>query len=347
MLRKVKNPAHRFSGKELSWIGEAPKAQQEVFEERAKSILSENRSPDLGFRWSINPYRGCHHACTYCYARPTHQYLEFGAGTDFQNKLIAKINAAELLEKAFNKKSWQGEAIVFSGNTDCYQPLELRYELTKQCLEVCTRYRNPVSIITKGAIIQRDIEQLAELNQVSAVQVTLSITSVDKKISRIIEPSAPSPEIRFGTMRKLSDAGIPVALSLSPLIPGLNDTMIPEIVSRAADSGASSAFSTLIRLPAEVEQIFCDSLKEALPERTNKILSAIQEMKEGKLNRSTFGKRFQGSGTRWDALRWLFESSCEKHGLAYSEESQVSTLLRRSNGSFRRPQAQLSLFANS
>ncbi len=344
MLRKVDNPVHRFSGQELSWIGEAPSTRQEIFEEKAKSILSENRSPDLGFRWSINPYRGCHHACTYCYARPSHQYLEFGAGTDFQNKLIAKINAAELLEEAFKKRSWQGEPIVFSGNTDCYQPIELRYQLTRKCLEVCTRYRNPVSIITKGAIIQRDLELLAALEEVSAVQVTMSITSVDEHISRCIEPQAPSPETRLRTMRKLSSCGIPVALSLSPLIPGLNDTMIPEIVARAADAGARSAFCTLVRLPAEVEEIFCSSLKTALPQRADKILNAIREMKGGKLNRSAFGQRLTGSGQRWEATRWIFENACEKHGLAYAEDSQVNTLLRRSGHSFRRPERQLSLF---
>ncbi len=346
MLKLVANPPNPFNTKHIEWIDcEPPAAKLEVYKERAKSILSTNKSPDLGFKYSINPYRGCFHACAYCYARPTHQYLDYGAGSDFERKLVVKHNAAELLETAFNKPSWQGDLLVFSGVTDCYQPLEASYELTRRCLQVCTRYRNPVSIITKGALVSRDIDVLQGLNEVTHVHVIFSIAFADDTVSKLLEPHAPRPSTRFRAMAALRDAGISVGIATSPMIPGLNESDLPTLLSRAAEHGACSAFMTLLRLPAEVEEVFVARLKEAFPERAKKVLNGIREMKGGVLNRSRFGSRLTGEGSRWEALEWLFRSHCKKLGLEAYKEERVCVDQRPDRlNTFRRPVAQLDLF---
>lgn len=211
-MRPVSNPPNPWNSTHVDWLGDPPPARLTVFEEDARSILSENDSPDVGFRWSVNPYRGCFHACAYCYARPTHQYLGFGAGTDFERRIVAKVNAAALLEQAFNRRSWLGERIAFSGVTDCYQPLEAHYGLTRSCLEVCARFRNPVGIITKGALVRRDVDVLQQLHRTAAVRVHLSIPVADDDTARIIEPGASLPSQRFAAMEALARAGVPVGL---------------------------------------------------------------------------------------------------------------------------------------
>ena len=193
MLKQVSNPPNPYAKYSVEWLGEPPQTEVELFEEEAKSIISKNNSPDLGFTYSCNPYRGCFHGCTYCYARPTHQYLDFGAGTDFEKKIIVKKNAPELLEQAFMRPSWEGEVLVFSGITDCYQPLEASYGLTRRCLEICLKFKNPIAIITKGALIRRDVELLRELAQLTHVQVHHSIPFLDDKLAKLIEPHAPRP----------------------------------------------------------------------------------------------------------------------------------------------------------
>jgi DNA repair photolyase len=318
--KRVSNPAQRFSREEIEWLDVAPAVQLQVYEEQARSIISSNQSPDIGFRHSVNPYRGCFHACAYCYARPSHQYLDFGAGTDFESKLIVKMNAAELLRAALSKRSWQREAILFSGNTDCYQPLELSYQRTQRCLQVCAELHNPVAIITKGAIIRRDIALLQELHQKAAVQVYLSIAFADDKMAKALEPGAPRPSVRFRAMQALAEAGIPVGLALAPMIPGLNEMQMPQILERAKDCGANCAFMTLLRLPAELQEVFPARLAEAFPERSKKILAQLKEMRGGLLNSSQFGQRMCGSGARWDALLWLFRSTCQRLGLENSSE---------------------------
>ena len=341
-LRKIDNPPNPYHRYAVEWLGEPPQVALDVFEERARSILASNDSPDIPFRWSINPYRGCFHGCAYCYARPSHQYLDFGAGTDFERKIVVKKNAPELLKAAFDKPSWKGERIVFSGDTDCYQPLEASYELTRKLLELCLEYRNPVGLITKGALISRDADLLSDLSRVTDVSVTLSIPFADDKKARAIEPYAPAPSARLRAMRTLADAGVRVGVGIAPVIPGLTDHDIPAIVTAAKEHGASSAFFSLLRLPGPVEQIFTQRLEEEFPERAAKVLSALRKMRGGKVNSSTFGERMSGRGAEWDAVVWLFRTACEKAGLA-DEETDVLPEEERAS-TFRRPTRQLSLF---
>jgi DNA repair photolyase len=238
-LRRIANPPSPFESRYIEWDGAPPEVALEVYEERAKTIITENASPDVGFRFGVNPYRGCFHGCVYCYARPSHQYWGFGAGTDFERKIVAKVNAPELLDRELASDRCRGEALVFSGNTDCYQPLEGSYELTRRCLEVCLRHEQPVGIITKGTLIRRDIELLTRLAEVAPVHVWISIAFSDDRIRRLLDPFAPPVEARFETMRRLSAAGIEVGVACAPILPGLNDSMIPAVLERAAGSGGT------------------------------------------------------------------------------------------------------------
>ena len=339
-LRKLSNPPNPWNDIHTEWLDAPPPADLEVYEEEAKTILSENESPDLGFRFSLNPYRGCFHACAYCYARPSHQYWDFGAGTDFDKKLIVKINAPAKLRETFMKRSWQGELVLFSGNTDCYQPLEVCYKLTRRCLEICAEFRNPVGLITKSALIQRDVDVLCQLHKKAHVYVHMSIAFSDDAMARKIEPNAPAPSARFAAMRALSEAGIPVGVGIAPIIPGLNDTQIAGILERAKENGAQSAFRVLLRLPSQVKPVFIERLREAYPDRAEKVLNAILEMREGALYRSEFGARMSGTGQRWKAIEWMFELSCRRLGLNVREENEFEATVT----TFRRPDAQLGLF---
>lgn len=344
MLRRVSNPPNPYSARTLEYLGEEPPVKLVVYEEEAASIISHNKSPDIGFEYSLNPYRGCFHACSYCYARPTHQYIDFGAGTDFERKIVVKVNAAERLREAFMKRSWKGDTLVFSGVTDCYQPLEASYELTRKCLEVCLKFRNPVSIITKGALVLRDLELLRELHSCAGAHVTISLAFADNAMARAVEPHAPAPSARLRALTELSQAGIPTSIALAPVIPGLNDTQIPQILEQAQRAGARSAFMTLLRLPAEVKDVFFERTKEAFPSRYNKILSSLTAMKGGAVNRSQFGKRMRGDGQRWEAVSWLFKSTCERLGLRTGEIHDLKK--NPEQNTFRRPTPQLSLFDN-
>ena len=237
-MRTVMNPPNPFESRHRDLLEPAPHVKLQIFEDATRDILSRNESPDLPFRWSLNPYRGCFHACAYCYARPTHEYWGFGAGTDFESKIIVKREAATLLRRTFEKPSWKGELILFSGNTDCYQPLEASLELTRACLEVCAEYRNPVGIITKGVLVLRDLELLRRLHQEASVRVYFSIPFSDDEVARKVEPHAPSSRKRFEAMATLANAGIPTGISLSPIIPGLNDEDMPDLLARAKQAGA-------------------------------------------------------------------------------------------------------------
>ena len=349
--RILANPPLRFSAVQLDRhdpsLEEAPPlASLEVIEERAKSILAENDSPDVGFRWSINPYRGCYHACAYCYARPTHAYLGLGSGTDFDRKIVVKTNAAELLREAFDKKSWVGEHIALSGNTDCYQPLEAKYQITRSILEVCAEYRNPVGVITKNAMVTRDVELLAKLAREAHCRVTISAAFKDDESARKIEPGASSITKRFEAMRILSDAGIEVGISLAPVIPGLNDDHLPELLARAKEAGASYAFIVLLRLPLEVLPVFDERLTEAFPLRADKVKNAIREMRLGKMNESAPGERMRGHGARWKAIEQLFRVHVARLGLnaVRGEEGEPVESPSAVATTFRRPHGQLSLF---
>jgi DNA repair photolyase len=340
-VRRIDNPKQRFESQQVERTEPAPFATLEIHEEQAKSILSENDSPDIRFRYSLNPYRGCTHACAYCYARPSHQYWGFGAGTDFDRKIIVKVNAAELLRARFEQPDWRGETITFSGNTDCYQPLEAARRLTRACLEVCAEYRNPVALITKSSLIERDLDVLERLNAVTKLCVFVSIPIADDKQARALEPGASAPSKRFATLAALSQAGIETGLALAPIIVGLNDGQIPELLARARTAGAKHAFKVALRLPAEVAEVFETRLREAFPGSADKIMSGIHQIRRGKKNESKFGERMRGHGPRWQIIEDLFALHCRRlhlnePSLGESSEPSLST--------FRRPTAQLDLF---
>ena len=331
--KRIWNPPNPYLTEHRELLGEPPAATLEVYEDQSKSILSENDSPDIGFRWSVNPYRGCFHACSYCFARPTHEYFGFGAGTDFERRIFVKPRAPQLLEQAFRRRSWIGERIVFSGVTDCYQPLEAAWRLTRGCLEVCLAYRNPAAIITKSALIRRDVELLAALARKAQVSVSLSIPFADEPIARLIEPGAPTIHRRFETMRMLADAGVPVGIGIAPVIPGLNDSEIPALLKEAKRCGAQFAFHTLLRLPGSVKAVFFHRLREVLPLRAAKIEHRIREVRDGKLYDSRFGHRHRGEGTYWDFLEEAWELWTRRLGFTEDDE-------RPRPSTFRRPQPQ-------
>ena len=322
MPRPVSNPPNPYERRRVE-LDEPELARLEVQEERAKSALTRNDSPDLSFRWTVNPYRGCQHACAYCYARPTHQYLGLGAGTDFDRRIVVKTNVAELLAGELARRSWRGERIVISGVTDAYQPLEARYRLTRACLEVCRDRRNPVSIVTKGVLVRRDADLLADISQRASASVFVSIPFATSELARAIEPGAPSPAERFETLRILSEAGVATGIMIAPLVPRLNDTQVPELLERARAAGARSAASMLLRLPAEVLDVFRERLTEALPERAPSVLSSLAEMRSGKLRESRFGERMRGHGPRFQLVEDLFRLHCRRLGLAGWEEERV------------------------
>jgi DNA repair photolyase len=312
-----------------------------VHEERAKAIVTKNTSPDLPFGWSLNPYRGCYHACAYCYARTSHQWLGFGAGTDFDRKIVVKVNAVERLRATFERKSWAGDPICFSGNTDCYQPLEAHYRLTRRCLELCRDFRNPVRIITKANLIRRDLDVLSELNRVADVSVCMSIAFSDDDDSHRLEPGASPPSQRFRTLAAISAAGIKTSVALAPVIPGLNDNQIPEVLERSAAAGASGAFLSLLSLRDEVEPVFVERLEAAYPDRAAKVLHALEQMRGGRRGDSRFVHRMRGSGPRWRVIEDLFRVHRDRLGLA-SESLEADTAPHRHT--FRRPNPQGSLF---
>ncbi|MBI4581522.1 MAG: PA0069 family radical SAM protein [Planctomycetes bacterium] len=314
-MKRVRNPPNPYASEHHEWLEEPPAALPEVYVERARSILSENDSPDLHFRWSVNPYRGCQHACAYCYARPTHEYLGFGAGTDFETRLIVKENAPELLRKAFASRRWRGELVAFSGVTDCYQPLEAVWELTRRCLEVCRDFRNPACVVTKSYLIRRDADLLAEMAARSSMHVCMSIAFAGAEHSRLLEPQAPVPERRFEAMRALADAGVPVGVLFAPIIPGLNDSDIPTVLARAAECGATTASFVPLRLPGSVETVFLERLRDVLPLRAERVEHRLREIRGGALNDCRFGSRMTGQGEYWEAIDRLFEVSCRRNGL--------------------------------
>jgi DNA repair photolyase len=336
--RAISNPKNPFLPTVVEWDGEPPIARPQVYEDTTREILSRNDSPDIGFTFSVNPYRGCGHACAYCYARPTHEYLGFGAGTDFETRIVAKLRAPELLREAFEKPSWRGELIVLSGVTDCYQPLEAELKLTRGLLEVCLAYRNPVAIITKAPLVERDLDLLAELARVARARVTVSLPFLDRAVARALEPGAAAPERRLVTVTRLAQAGIPVGVHLAPVIPGLNDEEIPRLLEAAASAGAKGAGFVLLRLPGSVRAVFEERLRSALPGRAERVLHRIRETRGGALYDPRFGHRQRGTGPHAAAVAALFEAAARRAGLAgegFDCEEPTT---------FRRPTAQVELF---
>jgi DNA repair photolyase len=341
----VQNPASRFERASRSYDEEfVPEQGLERFEDQSRSILSENKSPDLGFRFSLNAYRGCAHGCSYCYARPSHEYLGFGSGTDFERKLLFKPRAAELLRARFEKESWKGELIVVSGNTDAYQPLEAELKLTRKCLEVCVEFRNPVHIITKAALVERDLDLLQELDARASVSVSVSVTSLDETVSRSLEPYAPPPRRRLETIRRLAAQGIRVRVHVAPWIPGLTDHDLVPILEAAREAGASSAMAQPVRLPGPVAQVFEERLRRDFPQQAEKVLGRILDIRAGRLNDPRFGSRMRGTGAYAQTVRATFEATCRRLGYLALPEPKEGTFQRPAGHRAKKETPQLSLF---
>jgi DNA repair photolyase len=320
-LRRIDNPPNPYLSEHREWLGPPPEAKVEVYEETSGSILSHNDSPDIPFTWSVNPYRGCQHACAYCYARTYHEYLGLGAGTDFETKLVVKCNAPQLLGEAFRKPSWRRESVHFSGITDCYQPLEAAYRLTRQCLEVCVEFKNPAVVVTKSFLVVRDADVLLALNARAGVWVWFSVPFADPAVARLIEPQAPPPARQFEAMRRLCDAGVPIGLLISPIIPGLNDRDIPRLLESAAQAGAQRASYTALRLPGSVQDVFLKRLREVMPLRADRIINRLHDIRGGRLDEARFGVRMRGEGPYWDSICDMFAVFARRYGFDTDPET--------------------------
>lgn len=306
-----------------------PWKETQYFRDHTRSVLARNDSPDIPFSVSINPYRGCAHGCIYCYARPTHEYLGFSAGLDFEARIMVKEDAPELLRRELASPRWQPEVIAMSGVTDCYQPVERKLRVTRRCLEVLAEARNPVSIVTKNHLVTRDVDLLAELASHRAALVFLSITTLDPKLQRVMEPRTSTPKRRLDAIRELSAAGIPTGVMVAPVVPGLTDHEMPAILEAAAEAGARSAGYVPLRLPFAVKELFEEWLERHFPDRRDKVLNRVREMRGGKLNDAEFGSRMRGEGIWAAHLRAVFATTTRRLGL--NERS-----LDLSTASFRR-----------
>ena len=304
---------------QLEWDKEhlqaGPERRIEYLSDSSKTIVSENNSPDIPFRYSLNPYRGCIHGCSYCYARPTHEYLGFSAGLDFETRIIVKHEAPELFRQFLSADSWKPEPVTFSGVTDCYQPAEREFRLTRQCLEVALACRQPVSIVTKNALVVRDLDILQQLAADQLVHVFVSITTLSPELARDMEPRTSIPSARLQAIRLLAEANVPVGAMVSPVIPGLNDSEIPAILEAVKVAGAQTASYILLRLPLTVETVFKEWLNRTQASKSARILSRIRDTRDGRLNDSTFGDRMKGTGNVAEQIDQIFQVFRRKHGL--------------------------------
>ena len=319
---------------------DAPLLKTEFYRDTSKSIVAENDSPDIPFRYSLNAYRGCEHGCAYCYARPTHEYLGLSAGLDFESKIFVKEAAPELLRAHLMKASWRGERIVMSGVTDCYQPIERKLELTRRCLEVLLEFRNPVSLITKNALIARDLDLFRGFAEFNGVVAYVSVTTLNDDLCAILEPRTSRPSARLRAISELAAAGIPVGVNVAPVIPGLTDHEMPAILKAAAGAGARWAGYTALRLPSTVLEVFTGWLRQHKPDRAEKILSALRDVRGGKLNDSRFGNRMVGQGPVAKNIAELFQVYARREGLNVQERPALIESFRRPEA----PRAQLSFF---
>jgi DNA repair photolyase len=316
---------------------EQPAPQTQFFRDNSRSLITYNDSPDIPFQASVNPYRGCEHGCSYCYARPTHEYVGLSAGLDFETKIFVKEDAPQLLRRELMSPKWQPQLLALSGVTDCYQPIERKLQLTRRCLEVLSEFRNPAGIVTKSALVTRDIDLLADLARHDAAMVFVSITSLDNDLIGKLEPRTARPAARLAALRELSDAGIPVGVLAAPVIPGLTDHELPAILAAAAQAGACSAGYVLLRLPFGLPGLFANWLEQHYPQKKDKVLSRIRELRGGRLNDPNFGSRMRGEGPMAAAIKSMFAIACRQAGIT-GRGRKLSTT------AFRRPGQQRELF---
>ena len=315
---------------------ERPQRGTQYFRDETKSVITRNNSPDVGFETSLNPYRGCEHGCIYCYARPTHEYLGFSAGLDFESKIMVKTSAPELLRAELESPRWQPQTLVLSGVTDPYQPVERKLGITRGCLEVLARFRNPVAIITKNRLVTRDVDLLRNLAAQNGVAVNISVTSLDSNLQRVLEPRTSSPQARLDAIRQLRSAGIPTGVMVAPIIPGLTDHEVPKIMDACAKAGAQFAGYTIVRLPWAVAPLFEHWLEEHFPERKEKVLGRIRHLRENRLNNSQWHTRMTGEGIFAEQIASMFAISCRRN--------RICARPKLSCASFQRPTTQLCLF---
>jgi len=331
------NPPNRFEPisleRDTDWNPEDdPAPRTQFLRDLSRTVINYNDSPDVPFHASLNPYRGCEHGCAYCYARPTHEYLGFSAGLDFETKIMVKENAPELLRRELSSPKWKPQTLAMSGVTDCYQPIERRLQLTRKCLAVLAEFRNPVSIITKNYLVTRDMDLLRELAAHHAVTVHLSINSLDAELARKLEPRAASPNMRLAAVEALAKAGVPVGVLVAPVIPALNDHEIPSVLAAAKAAGAGWADAEILRLPLTVAPIFEEWLERNVPGKKEKVLNRIRAMRGGKLNDPRFGARMRGEGIFAEQISQMFHVARRKAGLPEDGPELSIAAFRRPGG---------------
>ena len=304
---------------------DAPRPRTEVSEERAKSVISRNDSPDIAFEQALNPYRGCEHGCIYCFARPSHSYLNLSPGLDFETKLRAKTNLAEVLRADLAKPGYQVSPINIGSNTDPYQPIEKKWRLTRAALEVLAECHHPCTIVTKNALVERDLDLLAPMAREKLVQVFVSVNSLDNQLAAKLEPRASAPHRRLQAVATLADAGVPVGVLVAPIIPALNDKDMEAVLAQAFDAGARSAGYTTLRLPWELKTLFREWLVLHAPQRAGHVMSLLQQMNGGRDYDSNFSTRMHGSGVFADLLRRRFDVACRRHGFGRARELSLDT----------------------
>jgi DNA repair photolyase len=320
------NPQVRFEKLDVVYEPEDEASQlpdhlkTQVFKDTSRSIITYNDSPDVGMEATLNAYRGCEHGCIYCFARPFHEYLGLSSGLDFETKIFAKIDAPELLYKALSNKNWQPKVVTMSGITDPYQPLEKKLEITRECLKIFAEFKNPISIITKNHLVTRDIDILSQMAGDNLASVNFSITSLDRKIARTMEPRASTPSLRLKAVKELTAAGIPVNVMMAPIIPGLTDHEIPKLLETVAEAGACNAGYVMLRLPYAVKHLFETWLEEHFPLRKDKVLNRLRSMRGGKLYDAKWGTRMRGEGFYAEQTKALFYASKKRYGLTKSIE---------------------------
>jgi DNA repair photolyase len=316
------------------WEGdeESPSLATQFLRDTSRSLITYNDSPDVGFDASINPYRGCEHGCVYCYARPTHEYLGFSSGLDFETKILVKEDAPELLRRELSSPRWKPQVIAISGVTDCYQPAERHFRLTRRCLEVLAEFRNPVVIVTKSHLVVRDIDLLKQLAEYEAACVFVSITTLDAALAGSMEPRATRPAGRLAAIESLHQAGVPVGVMVAPVIPGLNDHEIPGILGAAAQAGARSAGFTMLRLPYAIKDLFQGWLDRHFPQKKEKVLSRIRAVRGGQLSDPRFGSRMRGEGTIAEAIADVFKLGCRQAGIPDRSPKLSTAHFRRPGG---------------